>query len=69
MNRDPKSLIHIDQSPSSVESESTDNCLFIENFENLDKSDQIRALTNIILDIIKVEPDDVREAIKSIPKI
>ena len=41
-------------------------CLFIENLDTVDNTDKIRAITNIILDIISIDPDDVRDAIKSI---
>lgn len=68
MNRDLTQLIHVDLSPSSVEPESRDNCLFLDHFDKLEGSEQLRAVTSVLLNIIEVEPDDVRHVIKAIPK-
>ena len=69
MNRDVSSLIHIDESPMDIEEGYEPNCLFTSDFESFDEREKLIAIARTVLDIIKADPEDVREAIRPISKI
>ena len=69
MNRDVSSLIHIDESPMDIEEGFEHNCLFTSDFESFDEQEKLIAIARTVLDIIKADPEDVREAIRPISKI
>jgi len=66
MNRDLAQVIHLDTRRESVEPQCVDNCLFVSDVAHLPESDQLIALTRRVLDILSVQPNDVREAIKTL---
>lgn len=67
MNRSLQNILHIDQSRIGVDSESDGNCIYLEDYENVAEKEKLVAITNKVIDIINIEPDDVRDVLKCLP--